>query len=102
MKKLRPYQVDASNFCLDRKFAQLDIDCGLGKTLIACDVARRKKEAGRISSTLVIAPKAITEQWKEELMETGVDEKDIFVFDRPTATKLGDEYTKQFLAWLEA
>ena len=46
---------------------------GLGKTVIATDIALRLKEAGTILNVLIIGPKAVEKSWKAHMLPTGLN-----------------------------
>ncbi len=46
---------------------------GLGKTVIAADIALRLKEAGAILNVLVIGPKPVNKSWLRHLQPTGLN-----------------------------
>jgi len=63
MLPMHPYQVKASQFCKDKKFAYLAIDMGMGKTRVAIEWA-----GSLSSSTLVLGPlRTIQSTWPEEI-----------------------------------
>jgi len=74
----------------------LNAHCGTGKTLAATRIA-----IGKMLPTIVIAPgHALCNQWKEALIENGVDERDIWVYKKTEETKQGAEYARRFDEWL--
>ena len=69
-------------------------DCGTGKTLGAFSIAKMKS-----LPTIIIAPKSLTKQWREKLIEEfGVSEKDVFVYDSSKMkTKKKQKEYKEFM-----
>lgn len=68
---------------------------GGGKSLAAAVIALKK-----MLPTIVIAPKHLCGQWREELLAQGVANEDIFVYNQTARTKEGEAYMKKFLEWL--
>jgi superfamily II DNA or RNA helicase len=95
MKQLRSYQAEAVNIFSGTVFFCLNFACGLGKTLTAGIIAQRKK-----LPTLIIAPNALCEQWRDELIELGVDPSDIFIANAPEEHKNTEAYAQKFNKWL--
>jgi len=52
--------------------AMLVASTGLGKTVIAADVAMRLKQSGVIDNVLVIGPDPVNKEWRDHLRPTGV------------------------------
>jgi hypothetical protein len=52
--------------------AMIIASTGLGKTVIASDIALRLKEAEVINNVLVIGPKAVRQNWLDHLAPTGI------------------------------
>ena len=68
--RVEPYHHQVTNlitFCRRLPVTLLADDVGLGKTISAALVASELISRGRISKILVICPKILREQWKEEL-----------------------------------
>lgn len=96
MRKPYKYQEEVIERVKDMPFAMLNMACGVGKTLTAIHIALHKNRP-----TLIIAPKAVLSSWKDELMEDGVDEKDIWVYTAENKRKTGEEkYLKELNDWL--
>lgn len=72
---LLKHQSVAARRFLNQPYFGLIWDCGTGKTLGAFVVSYVKK-----LPTIIIAPKALTDQWKENLLSFGIPERDIFVY----------------------
>jgi len=98
MKK-EPYkwQLEARRRFKDAIAFMLNICCGGGKSLAATMIAQDKQ-----MPVLIIAPKNLCEEtWRTELLENGVAEEDIFVFDQPTYSKNKEAYERSFEQWLQ-
>jgi SNF2 family DNA or RNA helicase len=68
--KLKPYHHQVTNlitFCRRLPVTLLADDVGLGKTISAGLIASELISRGRISKILVVCPKLLIPQWKEEL-----------------------------------
>lgn len=87
--KLLKHQKVAARRFLNQPHFGLIWDCGTGKTLGAFAVSYVKQ-----LPTIIIAPKALTDQWKESLVSFGVSEKDIFVYD---STKMKTKRSRKSL-----
>lgn len=59
-----PAQREAVEFCLERPAAMLDMDMGCGKTRVAIEVMKRRKDVRRV---LVVCPKAVIPVWGREI-----------------------------------
>lgn len=59
-----PAQREAVEFCLERPAAMLDMGMGCGKTRVAIEVIRRRKDVRRV---LVVCPKAVVPVWGREI-----------------------------------
>lgn len=68
MKKLWKHQEYAVNKYSNAKYFGLLFDCGLGKTLTATRIAENKNKP-----VLIIAPNALCNQWKDELLNKNED-----------------------------
>ena len=94
MKNPYQWQKEAIAAKRDREFFMLNASCGLGKTYTFIEIIRYNK-----NPKIIIAPKNICPQWKDELMDEGIPEKDIWVFDQPTMSKRPVEYKQAFANW---
>jgi len=88
------WQIEAFNQFKDRQYGGLDASCGLGKTICLSDIAKHKK-----LPVIIIAPKTICGQWKNELMAEKIPECKIWVHDQQTMTKQGQIYKREFATW---
>lgn len=96
MRKLFKHQEEAFEKIKDMKYAMANMSCGTGKTCLADALALYKGKA-----TLIITPKAVLTSWKEELMEDGVPEEDIWVYTAEDKRKTGEEkYLEELKAFL--
>ncbi len=69
-ESIEPYQHQVSNlitFCRRLPVTLLADDVGLGKTISAGLIASELMSRGRLSKILIVCPKLIMPQWKEEL-----------------------------------
>lgn len=94
-RKLYKWQKEAIERFKDARAFMLNVCCGGGKTLVAIKIALYKK-----LPTLVIAPKRLCLQWKDDLMVEGVAEKDIWVYDQPEYSKDKKNCERRFESWL--
>lgn len=78
----------------NREFFGLLFDCGTGKTRTAMQIADKKDR-----NNTVIAPKNTCKQWREALINAGVSDKDIFIFNSTEMRK--KKVKKQFQEFLE-
>jgi len=97
--RTRPYRWQQEAFVLfrDVKAFMLNVCCGAGKTFAGIWIATHKA-----LPVIVIAPKTLCSQWKDELMYEGIKEDDIFVFDQPTYSKNPKQYREAFSQWLQS
>lgn len=95
MKK-KPYewQKQAIAEKKDKTFFMLNCSCGLGKTYTFIEIVKDCK-----MPKIVIAPNNICSQWKDELMEEGIKENKIWIFNQPSMTKKPIEYKQRFTDW---
>lgn len=61
------YQRDAFKFCIKRNNAGLLLDLGLGKTMIAINVARYRIQASQVRKVLIVCPISIMLNWQKEI-----------------------------------
>ena len=95
MKKPYDWQKKAIKEKTGKEFVMLNCCCGAGKTYTFIELIRSHKNA-----KLIIAPKNICGQWKNELMDEGISEELIWVFDQPTMSKNPSAYQIQFVKWM--
>ena len=93
MRKPYEYQKRIIENSKEREFTMVQAACGTGKSLIAGQTAIAK---GR--PTLIITPKNIMADFKDELISDGVPEENIKVFDIYESHK--DGYYEALSAWL--
>jgi len=79
----------------NKEFFMLNCSCGLGKTYTFIELIRDHKNA-----KIIIAPKNICEQWRNELIDEGIEPKSIWVYDQPEASKKPVEYKQRFTNWV--
>jgi superfamily II DNA or RNA helicase len=74
----------------------LVVDCGLGKTAAAIQIA-----LGKMLPVIVIAPgHTLCNQWRDEIREVAGPDEDVWVFDKSTETAQGERYREDFSTWL--
>lgn len=95
MREPFEYQKGIIERSVDREFTMVQAACGTGKSLISGQTAIRK---GR--PTLIITPKNVVDDFKDELMADGVPEEDIFIYRATDSHK--DGYYEAFAKWLGA
>ena len=93
MREPFEYQKGIIERSIGRPYTMVNAACGTGKSLIASQTA-----LGKGKSTLIITPKNIMDDFKDELIADGVPEEDIFVYDAVKSHKKG--YYEAFLQWL--
>lgn len=93
MREPYDYQKGIIERSIQRPYTMVNAACGTGKSLIASQTA-----LGKGKPTLIITPKNIMDDFKEELMADGVPEEDIFVYDAAKSHK--DNYYEDFSHWL--
>jgi superfamily II DNA or RNA helicase len=96
--KLYEWQKSAiARFARAAYFA-LVVDCGLGKTIAAIQIALRKK-----LPTLVIAPgHTLCNQWRDEILRVVGPDEQVWVHSKPEETKNVEKYREEFAQWLSA
>ena len=80
-----------------KEFFMLNCCCGSGKTYAFIEIIRDHSYP-----KIIIAPKNICNQWKNELVDEGIDERKIWIFDQPTMSKKPVEYKQRFIEWAQA
>jgi SNF2 family DNA or RNA helicase len=64
---LRPYQVRGAKFLLQKRYAALFVDMGLGKTIMVLSAIARLLRAGKINRVLLVAPlRVVYTVWRQE------------------------------------
>jgi hypothetical protein len=95
MREPFEYQKGIIERSIGRPYTMVNAACGTGKSLIASQTA-----LGKGKPTLIITPKNIMDDFKDELIADGVPEEDIFVYDAAKSHKNG--YYEDFTHWLYA
>jgi hypothetical protein len=95
MKKPYEWQKQAIAKKTGKEFFMLNCSCGLGKTYTFIEIVRDHKNA-----KLIIAPKNICRQWKDELVDEGIDPEAIWVYDQPEASKKPVLYNQLLTDWI--
>ena len=95
-KKPYDWQKKAFDLFKDAKAFMLNVCCGGGKTFAAIWIGLYKA-----LPIIVIAPKALCDQWEEDLIDCGVAEKDIFVFSQPDYSRNKSRYVEEATQWLQ-
>ena len=93
MREPYKYQKEIIERASARPYTMVQAACGTGESLISGQTAIRK---GR--PTLIITPKNIMDDFKDELIADGVPPEDIFVFDAVKSHK--DGYYEALTKWL--
>jgi hypothetical protein len=70
--------------------------CGTGKTRAGIKLALAK-----MLPVIVIVPKNITRQWRDEILEVAGKEQKIWLYDAPTEHRNPEKYYKEFVEWLK-
>ena len=87
------HQDEAIKRYKNKDFFGLLFDCGTGKTFTAIQIAEEKE-----LPVIVIAPKNICSQWKNDIKELGKKESSVFVVDaQKRSTKKYQEELDRFL-----
>jgi hypothetical protein len=94
MKKPYDWQKKAIEDKTGKEFFMLNCSCGLGKTYTFIEIVRNSKQP-----KIIIAPKNICNQWKNELMDECIPEEKIWVFDQPVMSKNPIPYKQKFTYW---
>ena len=95
MKSPYEWQKKAIKDKKGKEFFMLNVCCGGGKTYTFIEIVREHKNA-----KLIIAPKNICSQWKDELVDEGIDPKSVWVYDQPEASKNPEKYKHEFTRWV--
>lgn len=93
MREPFEYQKGIIERSIGRPYTMVNGACGTGKSLIASQTA-----LGKGKPTLIITPKNIMDDFKDELIADGVPEEDIFVYDAVKSRK--KDYYEDFAHWL--
>jgi superfamily II DNA or RNA helicase len=70
--------------------------CGTGKTRVGIRLALAK-----MLPVIVIVPKNITNQWRDEILEVAGSDQKIWVYDKRTESKNSEKYAEAFVDWLK-
>jgi len=95
MKRPYDWQNKAIATKKNKEFFMLNCCCGAGKTYTFIELIRDHNNA-----KIIIAPKNICNQWKQELMDEGIKTEKIWVYDQPEATKKPVLYKQLFTDWV--
>lgn len=95
MREPYGYQKGIIERSVKRKMTMVEAACGTGKSLIAGQTA-----IGKGKPTIIITPKNITDDFREELIKDGVDPADIWVYDAGESHREG--YYEEFEKWLRS
>ena len=77
-----------------KEFFMLNCSCGLGKTYTFIEIVRDHSHP-----KIVIAPNNICRQWKDELIDEGINKDRIWVFNQPEMSKKPVDYKQKFTYW---
>ena len=94
MRKPYEYQKKIIEASVNRPYTMVQAACGTGKSLISGQTAILKGKP-----TLIITPKNIMDDFKDELIADGVPKEDIFVYSAAKSHKEG--YYEALEAWLK-
>lgn len=96
LKKKEPYawQKNAIQSKRLAEFFMLNASCGLGKTFALIEIIKMHS-----NPKIIIAPKNLCNQWKDELIEEGIEAEGIWVFDQPTMSRNKERYQHEFVEW---
>lgn len=95
MREPYDYQKGIIERSINRNITMVEAACGTGKSLIAGQTA-----IGKGKPTMIITPKNITDDFRDELIADGVDPADIWVYDAGESHKCG--YYEEFEKWLRS
>ena len=90
------WQDKAVNRFSPKKIAAIVAACGTGKTRAGVLMGLRK-----MLPVIIIVPKNITRQWRDNILEIAGPDQKVWVYDAVAEHKDPDAYKKAFLAWLE-
>jgi len=91
-KPLKPFQVDALNFLIERQKTMLCLDMGLGKTCVSIAYAKYLLDRKSIEKVIIISPKTVREHWKNEINK----------FIDAEVTIIQSKKNKKKKSWVEA
>lgn len=93
MRKPYEYQKKIIERSIGRPYTMVQAACGTGKSLIAGQTA-----IGKGKTTLIITPKNIMDDFKDELIADGVKPENIFVYR--ASESHAENYYEDFYHWL--
>lgn len=74
--------------------------CGTGKTRTGIRLAVAKFVARHLP-VIVIAPKHLTKQWRDDILEIDGPGEKVWIYDSGEARKNPEKYANEFNAWLK-
>jgi len=89
------WQLKAVERFAKSKISAIVAACGTGKTRAAIRIALEKD-----LPVVVIAPKNICKQWKDEIMDIGGEDQEVFVYDAQEMSKHPDAFNMSFMEFL--
>ena len=78
-------------------FCTIVAACGTGKTRVGIKLALAKN-----LPTIVITPKNISRQWRDDILSIAGDKESVWLYDAPTEHKDPDKYAYEFEKWLRS
>ena len=71
--------------------------CGTGKTRAGIKIALVKN-----LPVIVITPKNISRQWRDDILEIAGPQESVWLYDKPTEHRNPDKYAYEFEKWLRS
>jgi superfamily II DNA or RNA helicase len=94
------WQVKAVERHVDDTISAIVAGCGTGKTRTGVKLAVAKF-LRRHLPVIVIAPKNLTKQWRDDIHTIAGKDQKVWVYDTDVERKDPEKYAKEFLAWLK-
>lgn len=84
----------------DDRISAIVAACGTGKTRVGIKLALAKF-ARRHLPVIIIVPKNLTRQWRDDILEIAGPEQKVWVYDSSEYRKRGAAYERAFVEWLK-
>lgn len=94
------WQVKAVARHTDDRISAIVAACGTGKTRTGIRLAVAKF-ARKHLPVIVIAPKNLVKQWRDDIHEIAGEGEKVWIYDSGEARKHPEKYEAEFLAWLK-